>query len=46
MRPEPTPVLSQRVGELGMILRLIVTGESRFDGGLEPAQGFSLAEQR
>ena len=35
-----------RVSELGAILRVIVTDESRADGGLEPAQGFSLAERR
>jgi hypothetical protein len=28
-----------------MILRLIVTDESRSDGGLQPAQGFSLAHR-
>jgi hypothetical protein len=28
-----------------MILRLIVTDESHSDGGLEPAQGFSLAHR-
>ncbi len=35
-----------RVSESGTILRVIVTDESRADGGLEPAQGFSLAERR
>jgi hypothetical protein len=29
-----------------MILQLIVMDESRLDGGLEPAQGFSLADRR
>jgi hypothetical protein len=29
-----------------MILRLIVTDESRLDGGLQPAQGFSLVDWR
>jgi hypothetical protein len=29
-----------------MILRLIVTHDSSWDGGLQPAQGFSLAERR
>jgi hypothetical protein len=28
-----------------MILWLISTGERRLDGGLEPAQGFSLAHR-
>jgi hypothetical protein len=32
-----------RISELGMILRLIVADESNLEGGLEPAQGFSLA---
>jgi hypothetical protein len=29
-----------------MIGRLIVTDEGSLDGGLQPAQGFSLAERR
>jgi hypothetical protein len=37
--------LHRLASKLGMILRLIVTDEGRLEGGLEPAQGFSLARR-